>query len=164
MSSFCSTEINAYANNIWEDIGSPPTTSVGYIASWLTVSGNLGRLNGALDTCYWVSGGSCITPNPTPEVLAIYELIYRKSYYEGQRSSLLTSLAAGISSYAYTWTQLTEGDSKISRVAPTESLKQFNASLIEDNKQLRLAIGDFRRNNSLPQTVNAASLASYPTP
>lgn len=160
--SFCSTELNNYSTNIWQDIGSPTATSVGYIAAWLLVSGNLGRLNNSLDTSFWISGDSCISPAPGDDVLSIYEMIYKQQYYAGQQSALLTSISVG--SLGSTWTRIEEGDSKISRSSPTEILKSYNASIIENNKQLRLAIGDFKRNNSLPQTVDAQSLYSYPTP
>lgn len=162
MSTFCSAEVNGLATNIWQNLGSPATVSPGYVAAWLITSGNLGKLNTALDTCFSISGGACIVPAPDSEVQAIYEMVYRQNLFAGQQGSLLTSISAGTSTN--TWTRLTEGDSTIQRASPTELVKAFNATMVENAKQLRLAIGDYRRNHSFPATVDAASLASYPTP
>lgn len=163
---FCAQEINDYANNIWQDLGSPPTQSPSWIAAWVTVSGNLGKLNNALDTSYCITGGTCISPDPDPASLAIYEMLYKQQFYAGQQSSLLTSVTCGgmAGNAASSWTRMSEGDTTVVRSSASDIIRAFNAIVTENNKQLRLAIGDFKRNNSLPFTIDAASLASRPTP
>ncbi len=155
--SFCSNQILELASGIYTDMGSPSVLSVGYISGWLVQSGNLGGLNNKLDTCFWLSGDSpCIVNGFGGAEASIYTTIYKIGYYTFAMQSALSN--------PNPWTALTEGDSKIVREGPTASAKIYLGLLTENNYQLRLAVGDWKRNHSIPTTVNAADLASYPTP
>lgn len=155
---FCAAQILELATDLHNDVGCPTSISPGYISGWLVQSGHLGSLNLKLGTCFYLSG-SCIVNGFGPEEASIYSQLYTLNHYQSITQGLMTSAAAGTA-----WTALTEGDSKIVREGPGATMKAVNGLISENNKQLRLAIGDWKRNHSDVLTVNADDLASYPSP
>ncbi len=83
----CTGEQYQWAQSISENIdsGAAPTS----IAIWLR--GNLGRLNLALGTSYYLNEEKCIVPDFTQEVSGIYEEMYYCSFINKMaRSNLVT--------------------------------------------------------------------------
>lgn len=152
---FCQNEILALSSGIYEDLSSPTNISVAYISGWLVSSGNLGKVNNVLSSSFYVSGGSCI-PDFGADEQAIYSEIYKIEYY---KRSLQSNLGAG----GVQWVTLKEGDSSITRASPTHIAAEYRQSIKESNAQLRLLIGDYKRNRSLPEQVVYADLPYYPT-
>jgi hypothetical protein len=157
--SYCVNQIVQLATDIYQDIGSPSSLSVGFISGWLIDSGNLGSINNKLSTSFYLTGDApCITDdggNFGGEEADIYTLMFKTYFYEGQSLSVL----AGGGSF---WTSLSEGDTKFSRSDITK-ISQAYLNLQQSARQdLRLAIADYKLRISVPQSVDAASIYSFP--
>lgn len=159
MSSFCTEQILLLAGSIYTGIGAPSAQSVGYVSGWLTSSGGmLGDLNNRLGTSFYLSGaGPCIAGGFTPEEGAIAAMIYDMSYSFGQARA---ALANGGSM----WTSIAEGDTKINRASAVEVSKAYRGMATDAETTLNGMIHDWKLNHSLATTVNAESLASWPSP
>lgn len=159
--SYCTSDILPLASGIYQDLGSPGSQSVGYISGVLTSSGFLGSLNNKLFTSFYLSGSNpCITDAGGgfgAEEADIMELMYKTDYYELRALSILD----GGGTF---WTSLSEGDSKITRESTANLSKQYLALQSSSQQTLRIAIGDYQRRISSPQSVDAASLYSFPSP
>lgn len=154
--SYCGNDVQDLANSIYKSIGSPPSQSICFVSGWLMDSSNLGDLNNRLSTSFSITG-SCITPDFGPEEESIYSQIYVWQFYN---SMALSALANGGSF----WTNLAEGDSKISRDSPANISKAYMAMNVNAERTLRQAVHDYKLRISVPQSVDASSLPSYPSP
>ncbi len=162
---FCGQQVSGLATGIWENLGSPTNVSAQYITAWLTQSGNISRLNNALGLCVYTSGSENCLVGMDDDALAIYSQLYQLQYYQGSQTSLLTSVVvAGAGSSVTTWTEVREADSTVRREGPSAFLRVYTQMIKDLNAQLRLSIGDYKRNHTSPASVDMASLASYPTP
>ena len=73
--------ISGLANNIYEEIGSPSSTSVSFISGKLVSNAFLGQLGSLTYKCYsGVSG--CIEPSLDVGEQAIYSLLYLGDYWK----------------------------------------------------------------------------------
>ncbi len=159
--SLCPEQLSGYALNTLQNLGSPPGISIPYVVMWYSNSGNLAKINNALGVCAAITGQGCIV-GLDDDAWAIYNLIYNQQYFSQGQASLYTSMFCGGTNAL--WTNLAEGDSRIARESPANMQRSLNQTIAQNDKQLRLAIGDWKRNHSFPTTVDATSLASYPTP
>lgn len=153
---YCSNEVQALAYSIYQSIGSPTSQSVGFVSGWLMDPNNLGDLNNRLCTSFYTSG-NCIVPDLGPEESDIYGQIYIWQFY----NNMAVSALANGGSF---WTSLTEGDTKIGRDSPVNVSKAYMALNTNAERTLRQAVHDYKLRLSVPQSVDAASLPSYPTP
>lgn len=154
---YCAEQILGLASGIYADIGAPPSQSVGYISGWLVSSGSfLGDLNNRASTCVYVSGDAPCLVNFNPALGSIANLIYQANYF---KVAWLAVLQGGAQ-----WTQLTEGDSKISREATTNIAKLYKDAHKDADDDLKLAIHYYTLNQSIPQGIDGVSLYSWPSP
>jgi hypothetical protein len=99
--------ISGLANNIYEEIGSPSSTSVSFISGKLVSNAFLGQLGSLTYKCYsGVSG--CIEPSLDVGEQAIYSLLYLGDYWKKQVSAYIG--AAGVKRVL----SVSEGDSRVS--------------------------------------------------
>lgn len=156
---YCANQIVTLASDLYQQIGSPSSLSVGFISGWLTDSGNLGDLNNKLSASFFLSA-DCITDSNggfAGEEAAIYSLMYRGDFYESQSLSVL---ANGGSS----WTSFSEGDTKFTRTDVSKLSKAYLELNAQASKLLRLAIHDYQLRLSVPQSVVANAPYERPTP
>lgn len=155
------TGILGLAQTIYQGIGAPTNLSVGLISGWITDPNNIGDLNNKLSTSFYVDGtqpaGPWIRDDFGPEEGNIYNLMYQSSYYENL--ALVTLSSGGLQ-----WITLTEGDTRITRTDPVNLAKQYNQMKNDAFKGICLAINNYNRRVAVPQSVDAAQSASYPTP
>lgn len=158
--SYCVDQIVQLATDIYASINSPSFLSVSFISGWIVDSGNLGDINNKLGTSFYLSGDApCITDAGggfAGEEAAIYTLMYKGDFYESQS---LNAIAGGAG-----WVTLSEGDTKVGREKSSDISKAFLALNTQSNTFLRLAIHDYKLRITVPQSVDASSLYSYPTP
>lgn len=155
--SFCASQILQLATNVYADIGSPSNIGVAWVSGYFTSSGNLGTLNNQLTTCMYLSGDSpCIVGMGDGEA-SIYALNYLNGYYRGLSSSVFVNGTAS-------WTRLREGDSSIERDSASNLAKAAIQLWKENDRQLRIAVANYKIGVSIPAVVDAAPLPSYPTP
>lgn len=149
------------ASDIYTDIGSPTSLSVGFISGWLIDSGNLGDINNKLYTSFYLTGNAPVITdncgNFGPEEAAIYELMYKNNFYQNQSLAVL----AGGGSF---WTSLSEGDTKVSRTDVVKISAAYIALHEVVHKELRLAIADYMRRISVPQSVDSDQPYAFPSP
>ena len=158
--SYYVNQIVGLATDIYGNIGQPSSLSVGFISGWLLDSGNLGDLNNKLCTSFYVTGDANITDNGGNfggEEAAIYSMMYQSNYYA---SASLSALANGGSF----WTSINEGDTRITRLDVAKISQSFMLMKKDNDAQLRLAIADYKRRVTVPQSVDYAGLYSYPSP
>lgn len=154
--SYCATEIIALASGIYQGLGSQASESPAFISGWITSPSVIGGINTRLNTSFYYSGG-CIEGGFSDAEGAITELFYQKEYYRRQSQQVLT--AGGLN-----WVTLKEGDSSISRANPVDMSKAFLGLSKDAEEDLRIAVANWKRGNSTVNTVNAADLASWPSP
>lgn len=159
MSSFCAPQIYTLATSIFNEIGSPPSQSIGYISGWLSSSGTLGDLNNRLGTCFWVSGDAPCIVDYTNAEGAIASQIYQSSYYNRQALSVLQG---GIDSTP--WTSLAEGDSKVSRESRSSFAKEYRELYKQSEEKLVGLIHYWTLNHTVPQGIDAAQTYAFPSP
>lgn len=156
--SFCVEQIVLLAGNIYSGLPSPNSQSVGLISGWIVQSGNLGDLNNRLNTCFTLTGDSpCVVGGFGPAEASIYGLIYRTNYLEQQSANVL---AAG----GLMWTSMKEGDTTITRSDPVNSSKVWLSLHESSQRALYVAVANWKRGESLFNTVEGSSLYSWPTP
>ncbi len=153
---FCTNDILALADTIYSDIGSPPAQSVGLISGWITTPINLGNLNSKLCTSFSISG-ACILGDFAAEEASIYSQMYVAGYYETKARQALDCGGA-------MWTRIAEGDSSVSRTSMTDISKQYMALHENARDELKLSIHAWKLRISVPQSVSAADLYSFPSP
>jgi hypothetical protein len=158
--SYCVDQIVDLATDIYGNIGSPTNLSVSFISGWLVDSGNLGGLNNKLSTSFYLTGDApCITDNCGNfggEEADIYQLIYQSSYY--------ASAALGVLAGGPAWTNLAEGDTKITREGASKYAQAYLAMKTDNDKNLRLAIHDYKLRITVAQSVDYCAPGSYPSP
>ena len=157
--SFCTDQILSLASGIYQSIGSPTSQSVGFISGWLTSSGGmLGEVNTKLDTCFYISGDApCIAGGFGPDEAYITTLVYQANYYESKALSSLAGLGTP-------WTNMKEGDTSITRESSVNISKQYLAMHANATDQTRISMRDYKLNRTLPGTVDASDLYSFPSP
>lgn len=159
--SYCVDQILELATDIYGSIGSPSSISIGFISGWLVDSGNLGDLNNKLGTSFYLSGDApCITDGGGGfggEEASIYTLMYKGDFYEGQSLSVLANMGSA-------WTSLGEGDTRVAREGPSKASAAYLALNKQSNAFLRLAISDYKRRISVPQSVDSSQTYSWPSP
>jgi hypothetical protein len=158
--SYSVTQVVQLATDIYQNIGSPSSLSVGFISGWLLDSGNLGGLNNKLSTSFYITGDANITDgggNFGGEEADIYNMMYMSSFY----ASASLGVLAGGNSF---WISVAEGDTKITRDKYTDIAKQYIAMKTDNDKNLRLAISDYKLRINVPQSVNFCPPYSYPSP
>lgn len=153
---YCETDVQSLAYSIYKSVGSPSDQSVGFVSGWLMDPMNLGELNNRLSTSFYISG-NCILDDFDKEEANIYSQIYVWQFYNNRALSVLMNGGTN-------WTSLAEGDSKISRESPANISKAYMALNTNAEKTLRQAVHDYKLRLSVPQTVDASSLYSNPTP
>jgi hypothetical protein len=131
----------------WEDIGSPTDYSPTSVQTWMVY--NIGRLNAATYNCYTAVGATGVVPELGNQESAILGEIFKSNYY-GRK--IMSTLTAG--SLATSWTSLTDGDSSIKRMSPSEAAKVFKDLKNSSDAQLRLLINDYRNGKSNPLSVD----------
>ncbi len=157
--SYCGNEIAIWAGQIYTGIGAPTNISVGYISGWLTYSGNLGTLNNRLNTCFYFTGDSpCLVGGFGPQEASIYELFYESSYYFGRANAIL---AGGDSA---PWLSLSEGDSKVTREGTAARAKAYMELYNATNKNLDVAVANWKLGHSIPCTIDGTDLPAWPSP
>ncbi len=143
---------------MYQEVNSPPALSIGYISGWITNSANLGDINNKLDASFCLTGDQpCIAGGFGKEESNIYTLMFKSDYYESQ------SLAALTSNPTF-WTSMQEGDTRLAREGTAAISKAYLALNQQSNQFLRLAIHDYKLRLTVPQTVDANSLYSFPSP
>lgn len=155
--SYCAEQILGLATDTWNQIGSPTSISVGWISGVYSSSGHLGALNNRLTTCMYLSGDSPCIVGMGAEEASIYQLSYLNGYYRGLSASVM-----GQSSI--TWTRLREGDSSVERESSVSMSKAYTAIWQENNKQLNVAVANYKLGVSIPRSIDSAALPGWPTP
>lgn len=157
--SFCTDQILSLASGIYQSIGSPTSQSVGFISGWLTSSGGmLGEVNTKLDTCFYISGDApCIAGGFGPDEMYITTLVYQANYYESRALNALASIGTP-------WTNMKEGDTSITRESSVNISKQYLAMHANAVDQTRISMRDYKLNRTIPGTVDASDLYSFPSP
>ncbi len=155
--SYCTAQILQLASGIYQGLGSPPAQSIGYVSGWITSSGNLGDLNNRLNTCFYLDGDAPCIAGFGPQEAAIYAEIYEMYYYE---SLALAALAGG----GTFWTSMREGDTTIQRDSPIKLAKAYRDLQDAAQKQLHIAVANWKVGHSIPTTVDGSSLYSWPSP
>lgn len=157
---FCSPQILNLATQIYNDINAPSDQSVGYISGWLTNSGAmLAELNNRLGTCYWMSGDSPCIVDFGPQEGAIANQIYQSNYYKRQT---LAVLQGGVD--CTPWTQIAEGDSRVTRESRTSFAKEYRGLYKESEEKLDTLIHMWTLNHTIPAGIDAAQTYQYPSP
>jgi hypothetical protein len=153
--SFCTTDILLLSSAIYQTLGSPPTTSIGYISGWITSSGNLGDLTNKLDVPLYLSGDApCVVGLDTQEA-AVLRLAFMAEYYNGQALSTLAGVGVG-------WLELKEGDTTIRRESRATLAKEYRGLRDSAYKELRVAISDYKRDKSSILSVDYSDLPAWP--
>lgn len=116
----CSWLIGVWATGLWTSLGGPPNVSALTISGFAVQTNTIGTLNSYIGTCYHPSGYSgpgtvpyAVVPCLGPAELAIIGNMYLVSYYTN-----LATATMGYGGDSIPWTNLAEGDSKISRGNP----------------------------------------------
>lgn len=154
--SYSPDQVALLAGSIYTGLGAPAAQSVGYVSGWLTDATNLGELNNRLNTCFSISNGA-ISGDFGGDEAAIYNLMYRTTYFENMGHNALAGMGLG-------WTQLTEGDSRISRASAVDVSKAYQAMRESSQRSLHIAVANWKRGESLVAAVDAASLYAWPSP
>lgn len=94
------------------------------ISAWLET--NIGQLNILINQAFRISESNDVCPVIKDEEIAIFIQLYLKYYYTRQAQSILRQASSGSSQSSSTseWTELTEGDSTIKRIAQIASPQQ----------------------------------------
>lgn len=159
---YCADQIIILATDLYKQVGSPSSLSVGFISGWITDSGNLGDINNKLNTSFFLSA-DCITDSNggfAGEEASIMGLMYKSEFYETASLSVLANALAG----GGFWTSINEGDTKISRTDMSKVSKAYLDLNAQSNQFLRLAIHDYKLRNTVPQCVIANQTYQSPTP
>ena len=135
------------STTVWEDIGAPTDYSPTNIQTWMVY--NIGRLNTSIYTCYNAIGATGISPALGNQESAILGEIFKSNYY-GRK--IMSTLTAG--SLATSWVSMTDGDSNIRRMSPSEAAKVFKDLKNQSDAQLRLQINDYRQGEATARSVD----------
>lgn len=155
--SYCTAQILLLAGSIYSGIGAPSAQSIGYVSGWITNSGSLGDINNRLTTCFYLDTDAPCIVGFGPEEAVIYTEIYEMNYYESQ--ALATLVGGG----TY-WLNMKEGDTSISRESPVKIAKAYRDLQDAAQKQLQIAVANWKVAHANPATVDASDLYSWPTP
>jgi hypothetical protein len=118
----------------------------------------LGEINTKLDTCFYISGDApCIAGGFGPDEMYITTLVYQANYYESKALSSLAGLGMP-------WTNMKEGDTSITRESSVSISKQYLAMHANATDQTRISMHDYKLNRTIPGTVDASDLYSFPSP
>jgi hypothetical protein len=156
--SFCTNQVLALSSGIYTNLGSPTAQSIGLISGWITQSGNIGALNGRLNTCFSLSGaGPCFSEDFGESEAYIYGLVYQMEYYRQQAANSLAG--AGVM-----WTTLKEADSTVVRESPVKVSQAYRELQEATQKTLHIAVANWKLGVSLVSSVDGSSLYSWPSP
>lgn len=156
---YCTDLILPLANQIWQDIGTPPNISIGFISGWATSTGGMiGGLNNRLGTCVYLSGTNPCLVNFDPELGVIANYIYQVGYYKNERIRTLQGGGQAL------WTRLREGDSSVERSDMVKAASEWGRMQADAQKELDKQIHYWTLNHSIPQGIDSVSLYSYPSP
>jgi hypothetical protein len=142
--------IFSLASGIWDEIGQPTAIAPLYISGWLVSDSNLGKLNNAINTCYYNLSG-CIEPALGTDEQAIYKDIYLISYYRGRATATLNTAVSD------SWLELKDDVSSIKRQNKNEISKTFTVLSRETMEDLSDKIYAYQRNRSEVGVISMGS-------
>lgn len=156
MSTFCTNDILTLASGVYADLNSPPSISVAFISGVFTSSGTLGQMNTRLSQSFYLSGdGPCIAGGFGAEESSIMALMFEHDWYK--RESLRALQGSTIIS-------VRDGDGGYTREGATKLSSEYRALHKEAQEELYVLTAQYVRNHSMCVSVDAASLASWPSP
>lgn len=139
--------ITNLANSIYKDIGSPSSPSVSAIQTKLVSEDFLGKLNVAINGCYFIVTGD-ISPALQTQEQAIYSELYKYDYYGTMAIQVLGAIGA------VNWTRIKEGDSEIGRASPNETAKIFTTLKKQSEDAIRNLVNGYKANATTPQSID----------
>ena len=137
------------ATQIYSDLGCPAGLSPGGIETKLASDPFIGKLNNLISMCYSGVSGN-ISPALDANEQSIYSLMYQTDYYT-------TKLNQTLNGTDISWTSLSEGDSRITRVSAVEQAKVYKDMSRQLNDQLQYLITTYRTNPMQPRSVEFVS-------
>lgn len=148
------TYISGLANNIYEEIGSPSSTSVSFISGKLVSNAFLGQLGSLTYKCYeGVSG--CIEPPLDAGEQAIYSLLYLGDYWKKQVSSYIG--AAGVKRVL----SVKEGDSSVTLSNSTTEAKEIRGLAKDYSSQAKEMADLYNRGQATARGVSFYTIEQY---
>jgi len=146
--------ISGLANDIYEEIGSPSSTSVSFISGKLVSNSFLGQLGALTYKCYTNESG-CINPALDAGEQAISFLLYLGDYYKKQVSNYLG--AAGVKRVL----SVREGDSSISLSNSATEAKLIRDLAKDYTEQAKEAADLYNRGLSNARQVQFYTIDQY---
>lgn len=150
--------VNKMSNLIWTDINSPSDLAPSAITMKLTSDPFVGQINVLLNTCFAFvssSGSGCFAPDLDMTTQGIFVQYYEAQYF--QRKAIDSQGAVG----ALAWVEITEGDSTIRRASPNEIAKFYKDLYASAKKDLDTLVDLYRRNLSVPVSVDYITIDQY---
>ena len=150
------SSIGDFASGVWVDLGSPSNVSIVSISGWSEV--NIGGLNIKIDTSFSISGDD-FSPSFGTTESSIYEQMYKIQYFEQRTYEAINGI---FDESTMDWSNLSEGDSKITRTNRGELLKLYRGMQRDAQLELDKCVGYYKSNLANPIQVAGDDAPSSP--
>lgn len=139
------------AEDFFEDFSDPIASgvlSVPYASGWF--SRNHGSLNLMLDTSFCVEDGNFDPPIGEAEKAIYKEMFLGVLHGKSIRNAATIGLDQSEINF---WTRIEEGDTKITRSSPNETIRYLSSLKKESSERLNDLVRAYRRNVSSPKQI-----------
>ncbi len=154
----CTYSFSQFINSVYNDLGNPASYPTSRLSGWFLDSSNAGKLNNLIGTqisgvCFQNSSGTItgygLMPDPSSDQYSIYKMIFDCEYFKSEaRTAATSSMMVGND-----WTNLTEGDSSITKINKNEISKNLRGLAQDCKAELDKAIKMYLKYNSIPDQV-----------
>lgn len=154
----CIYSFSSFISGVYNDLDSPTNYPLSRLSGWFLDNANVGKLNNLIGT--YISGvcvldnsgtvvGYGLNPDPSNDQLAIYKMLFDYEYFKSEARQVAKS-AATIGS---DWTNLSEGDSSITKINKNEISKNFRSLARDAKEDLDKAVKMYLKYNAVPDQV-----------
>lgn len=137
------------SDQVYRELETPDKISVASISFW--ISSNIGKLNMLINTAISVDRNGIFTPNLDSGQKELIKLLYYIYYFTNLVKNSLGSAS-------YSWTEVQEGDSRISQVSKNTIAQSYLMLKRDFQTELDNLVFFYKQNQCVP-----ASYSSYET-
>lgn len=150
--------LSKFINGVYYDLGEPANYQPARLWAWFLDSANIGKLNNLIGTQILgeaikdengVVVSYALTPEPTNDQLAIYKMLFDYEYFKNEARQV----AKSASTIGSDWTNLSEGDSSITKINKNEISKNFRSLARDAKEDLDKAVKMYLKYNAVPDQV-----------